>query len=420
MYMCYKDIMAELRKPLDYKIDRAIAAIESGFTASKHNTAIAFSGGKDSTVLWHLIRTHFPEQTPEVIYGNTGVEYPESLAFARRIGKAWGGEHFHETHLLRTEARGLKYQAQKEVLEWLQKEGRLSEILKADGKLKSTQCLERKATPEMWEAFEQRGLVWPKGTVMSYWWCVDQYGFPILGKAASLLDARRINIDCFLAFSSSTSTQEDLLRYYDILKACKFSQHCCKLLKKEPSERLQAELDVDVIFKGLMASESQTRKMNFATRGYLFQSSRPYLGEDPFWHCNPLQIWRDEDIWEYIHRYNVPYADLYNIGYVDNNGKEHKIERNGCWGCATGILYKDNQITMIRHTHPKLWRTLMDKGMAEELKKLADVRSNGLPSVINVMDAQMLLEVRPCAFDDMGSRIDTSGIEDAYDPELAI
>ena len=420
-FMTFKKIHQEFKKPLDYKIEKAVEAIASGFAVSIHNTAIAFSGGKDSTVLWHLIRTHFPEKHPYIIFGNTGVEYPESLKFARSLGKEWGGEYFKETELSRTAEEGLKYQAQREVLAWLIKEGRVREVLKADGKLKSPRALERKATPEMWEDFRKRRLVWPEGTPMSYWWCCDQYGFPILGKAASKLEARRINIDCFLKFSESASQDEELLSYYDVLRECKFSQHCCKLIKKEPSEKLQAELDVDVIFKGLMASESQTRKTNFATRGYLFKSHRPHLGGksgDPFYHCNPLQIWTDEDIWEYIRRYTVPYSPLYDMGYTDSKGIEHKIARNGCMGCATAILKRDNQLTMLRKTHPPQWKALMNFGMAEELKKLYHAKNKGIPSIINVFeDPAELLEARPCAFDDIGDRIEQDGIDDEYDPE---
>lgn len=211
--MSFQDIAIELKKPLDYKIRKSIEAIESGFTVNKHTTAIAFSGGKDSTVLWHLIRTYFPKETPYIIFGNTGVEFPESLKFARRLGKEWGGPFFKETKLSRTKEEGLKYKAQREVLDWLIREGRVGEVLKADGKLKSTRTLESKATPEMREDFRSRKLVWPEDTPMSYWWCCDQYGFPILGKAASKLDARRINIDCFLQFSESASDKEELLQY---------------------------------------------------------------------------------------------------------------------------------------------------------------------------------------------------------------
>lgn len=417
-YMTFAEVTAEQKKPLDYKIEKAVEAIAAGFKVCKHTAVIAFSGGKDSTVLWHLIRTYFPDKEVEIIYGNTGVEFPESLTFARKLGKEWGNGHFHETKPERLEEDGLKYQAQKEVLEWLRKEGRLSEVLKADGKLKSTKTLENKATPEMWEDFRKRGLVWKKGLPKSYWWCVDQYGFPILGKAASKLDARRINIDCFLEFSESATNKDELLKYYDVLRECKFSQHCCKQLKKQPSEKLQAELDVDVIFKGLMAAESKTRLTNFSTRGYLFKSHRPHLDNDPFYHCNPISIWTDDDIWEYIHKYNVPYSTLYDIEYENSRHEKCKIKRNGCIGCATDILYKDNHLSVLRRTHPSLYNALMKNGMANEIKKLYETRTNGIPSIIDIYnDTEQLLDVRPCAFDDIGEKLDKSGIDDEYDPE---
>lgn len=101
-------------------------------------------------------------------------------------------------------------------------------------------------------AFRKRNMVWKAGTPKSYFWCVDQYGWPLLGKAFSKLKAHRINIDCFLNYSESKSEKDDLMKYYDILRQVKISQACCDFLKKEPSEKKQIELDVDVIFKGLM------------------------------------------------------------------------------------------------------------------------------------------------------------------------
>lgn len=56
MYMTFNQLREEQEKPLDYKIDRAVEALICGFSVSKHTTALAFSGGKDSTVLWDLIR----------------------------------------------------------------------------------------------------------------------------------------------------------------------------------------------------------------------------------------------------------------------------------------------------------------------------------------------------------------------------
>ena len=147
-------------------------------------------------------------------------------------------------------------------------------------------------------------------------------------------------------------------------------------IKKEPSERVQAELGVDVIFKGLMAAESRTRQTNFITRGYLFESHRPHLGSAPFFHCNPISIWTDDDIWAYIHRFNVPYATLYDMGWTDKNGAYHKIKRNGCMGCGTDLLYPNNHMAMLRRTHPSQWRAIMANGMAGNAEITKESSSN--------------------------------------------
>lgn len=416
----FKEVVEEQKKTLDYKIQKAVDAIAEGFRLSKSAVGVAFSGGKDSTVLWHLIRTHFPDVEYHVIFGNTTVEFPESLKFARKLGKEWTDEkvRFHEVLPETLGEDGLKYEAQKETLEWLVNEGRIGEVLKDDGKLKSTRTLEMTATPEMWDNFRGRGLVWKKGTMKSFVWCCDQYGYPILGKAASKLTARRINIDCFLRFSNSASGKKETLEYYDLLRNVKTSNHCCSILKKEPSEKKQAELGVDVIMKGLMAEESHSRLLSFSTRGYIFKSSRRHAPE--FYHCSPLGIWTDEDIWQYIYRYNVPYSSLYDMTYVNRKYEGCYIKRNGCVGCCTDIAFPDNHMSVLRQTHPALWRHYMKSGLGEQLMKLEEYKSNGQLSFLNIADdVDDVLDRRPCAFDRLGERIVKDEVtESGYDSEI--
>lgn len=424
MFISYLDLEKEQKRDLDYKITTAVKAISSAFAVCRHRAALAFSGGKDSTVLWHLIRTHFPEQAKrmKIIYGNTGVEYPECVKFSRQLASEWGRGNFYEATPLRTESEGLKYSAQQEILQYLINNGRINEILKDDGKLKTTQTLERACPAHLRERFEREKMIWPAGTRKNYWWCVDQYGWPLLGKAFSKLKAHRINIDCFLQFSKSGSDDQKLLAYYKLLKQVKISQACCDILKKEPSERLQAELDVDVIFKGLMAAESRARQTNFISRGYLFKSHRPHLRDDPFFHCNPLSIWTDDDIWAYFKRFNVPYAPLYDMGWTDKTGTYHKIKRNGCIGCGTDLLYANNHMAMLRRTHTNLWTMFMKKGMAGEIQKLQVAKRNGQLSLLDVYDTDTLLDIRPCVFDRIDRLVwddDTwTEEEDEFDPEV--
>lgn len=416
----FSEINSEQKKPLDYKIEKAIEAIYKGFEKSRHQTAIAFSGGKDSTVLWHIIRTYFPDKRPYIIFGNTGIEFPESLKFARDLGERWGGKYFREAQPDKLEKDGLKYQAQQEVLRYFEETWQLGKILKEDGKLKSTEILDRLCPKKLYADFTRRRLIWKKGMVKNYWWCVDQYGYPILGKAASKLTARRINIDCFLKYSHTTSEKDELKEYYGLLRQVKMSNHCCSILKKEPFEKMHEALDVDVIFKGLMAEESRMRRINFATRGYLFESSRPYLENDPFYHCNPLSIWTDADIWEYIRRFQVPYSPLYDIEYQDKNGATCKIKRNGCIACATDIAFKNNHLAALRQTHPHAWKTFMQRGLGAELMKLQQYQSNGLLNLLNVYeDVETALQMRPCAFDEIGRHINQTKLtQGGYDAEL--
>ncbi len=421
MFMSYAELAKKQAEPLKTKIALSLGVIEDAMKLSRHRAAIAFSGGKDSTVLWHLMRQVPAAADVAIIFGNTGVEYPESLRFAREIGKQWGGDNFYETTFAKTESEGLKYDAQKRVLEWLIDQGRVGEVLQDDGKLKSTATLEAACPEHLYEQFKTERLIWPAGTPMNFWWCVDQYGWPLLGKAFSKLKARRINIDCFLRFSESKSEKPELLDYYTILRDVKISQACCDILKKGPSERLQAELDVDVIFKGLMAAESRTRQTNFTTRGYIFQSSRPHLGDDPFFHCNPLSTWTDADIWEYIRKYDVPYSPLYDMGWTDTSGECHCISRNGCMGCGTDLLYPNNHMAMLRRTHPEFWKLFMRRGMGDEIRKLQQTRTNGQVSILDVLTTGELMEERPCAFDRIDRLVlfDDTQNEDmlTYDPE---
>jgi len=380
---------------LDKKIEKAKEVIRETFKQGK-KIALAFSGGKDSTALWHLILTTCPEHAKNmvVIFGNTGVEYPESLNFARKIGKDWGGENFHETKLDRLKVPRLKYEAQKEVLSLIEELGEIGKYLNKKGRLLSTDKLNEAVTPEMWEDFRQRKLVWEAGTLISFWFIAEQYGFPILGKDATKLDAPRININVFLKYSPEQSKGND--RYYEMLRKfpdMRISHSCCNFIKERPSQRLQKKLGCDTLFRGLLASESRRRTFTFLDYGFLYNTADKYL------YSNPLSIWNDVDIWDYIHRFNVPYAPLYDL--TDDDGKK-LFERNGCYTCGTGLAYEGNNIEILRKHYLQKWTALMKYGMAREMKTFACAISDDIK--LNALEHDWLLDMRPCAFDRLTPR----------------
>ena len=57
------------------------------------NAAIAFSGGKDSTTLVHLVKATFQDRIPWKVFTiDTGAEFPEITEFVKRMEREWGFE----------------------------------------------------------------------------------------------------------------------------------------------------------------------------------------------------------------------------------------------------------------------------------------------------------------------------------------
>jgi len=426
----FSEILELQKLPLETKEQISVEVIRRALLKNA-NISIAFSGGKDSQVVADLTERYFPEEFKRIhcIFGNTGIEFPESAKFAREYGKKHFGDRFHETTLCELEEDELRYDTAREVVQRLEDEGCLDEILKDDGKLKNQKALIDAAVKRGYVLTKKNTFF--KGTKKTFAYCVEQYGAPLLGKSASMLDAHRINIECFLKYSKSGTVNDSLKAYYDILRQCKFSQHCCKLLKKDPSDKLQKELGINMTFMGIMASESRRRMTTIATRGHMYTLAT--VKDREFTRVNPIALWTDDDVWEYIHKYRLEYSPLYDMTYKDENGCTQCIKRNGCIWCGTDIMFRNNHLAILRQTHPKLYEAAMEKyGYREELYKLFRLKKNE-----NILDAftdegtkarlierfgstKALLEMKPCAYDDLGELVDISGtgFENEYDAEI--
>ena len=71
--------------PLNIKIAKSKLRIEE-FVRTLGGTDkvyVSFSGGKDSTVLLHLVRSVYP--SVEAVYSNTGLEFPEINEFVKSV-----------------------------------------------------------------------------------------------------------------------------------------------------------------------------------------------------------------------------------------------------------------------------------------------------------------------------------------------
>lgn len=70
--------------PLRAKVTMSQARIREWYDHWNGDVCISFSGGKDSTVLAHLVHDLYPNVP--MVFSNTGLEYPEIQAFARKMG----------------------------------------------------------------------------------------------------------------------------------------------------------------------------------------------------------------------------------------------------------------------------------------------------------------------------------------------
>ena len=124
---------------------------------------------------------------------------------------------------------------------------------------------------------------------------------------------------------------------------------CCMEMKKKPINKYAKETG-RVAIVGTMASESALRTSNWIRYGCNAFDNKKAISA-------PMSFWTDDDVWEYIHKYNIPYCKVYDMGYV----------RTGCIFCMFGVHLdpEPNRFQRLQKTHPKLWRYCMrswDKG----------------------------------------------------------
>jgi len=271
--------------------------------------AIAWSGGKDSTVLVHMALDLKPDI--DVVWVNTGVEFPECVHFVSELKNIWK-INLHIAH--------------------------------------------------------------PK---TSFWKVVDKYGWPMLGKGGRGWESRAAYFERKGKFRLARATRE-----------AKIGAACCTMLKKDPAAALYRELQIDCLILGNMVSESRQRFFTWAQYGNYY-----YVSSEKRYKAWPLAYWNDKDIWEYHQISHIDHSAIYDKGHT----------RNGCWPCLMDIHFKDSKFSILRQSHPKLWRFLLErKGLAERILTVKLVlEDNELPDKRELLRTRAtdLIDRQPCFFD---------------------
>jgi 3'-phosphoadenosine 5'-phosphosulfate sulfotransferase (PAPS reductase)/FAD synthetase len=205
--------------------------------------------------------------------------------------------------------------------------------------------------PEIVEFVKSVGgveIVRPK---MSFLEVVSKYGYPVVSKRmAQYIGEVQRTKSPYLKALRLTGTRKDgtlspmakISNKWQFLTEAPFkiSDQCCKHLKKNPLDSLGGYPII-----GTMAQDSDQRlKMYFKHGCNAYDLARP--------RSTPLSFWKEEDIWEYLRRFNVPYSKIYDMGYT----------RTGCMFCMFGLHMeaKPTRFERMQTTHPQLYNYCMD------------------------------------------------------------
>lgn len=283
--------------PLEAKIRISKQRIEQWYDAWDGQVYVSFSGGKDSTVLLHLVRSIYPDV--EAVFCDTGLEYPEIRDFVKTF----------------------------ENVTWLRPEMNFKEVIMEKGypaisKEQSQYIREYKETKsEALKTIRWDGNKWGRGKISEMWKPIATAPF-------------------------------------------KISDKCCEIMKKKPSKIYEKASNKKPMF-GTMAEESALRKSKWLQNGCnVFDSKRP--------ESKPMSIWTENDVLEYISRYNIPYCSVYgdivSTGGIIERGFEQieklkttGLDRTGCMFCMFGLHLESepNRFQHMKKTHPKTWEYCM-------------------------------------------------------------
>ena len=119
-----------------------------------------------------------------------------------------------------------------------------------------------------------------------------------------------------------------------------------------------------------MASESFQR-----TSDYIRYGGCNVFNESGKSMSMPLSIWKEEDVWSFIDKYNISISEIYKKG----------AQRTGCMFCGYGCQFKnDNRLRLIYELYPKWYEIFMNYtngGVTyrEALRKVLEVNNLCLP-----------------------------------------
>ena len=297
---------------------------------------VSFSGGKDSTVLKHIVDSMY-DDVP-ALFVNTGLEYPEIQKFAM---------------------------SQPNVVT-VRPEMRFDEVIK-------------------------------------------KYGYPVVSKEVALKIVETKSCPNGYASQSFDSNSPKIQKYgsrYDLTKwkylfeaPFDVSHMCCNVMKKKPSQTYEKQMGRKAII-GTLATESRARQTIWQKYGCnaFGKKGRPT--------SQPMSFWTEQDVFQYIKKYDVPYCSVYGEIVPVDDGEQFEeqlttfdilddysgtlltttgCDRTGCIFCMFGChLEKEpNRFQRLKETHSRQYEYCIGGGEMVDGKWQPSKEGLGLGKVLD-------------------------------------
>lgn len=257
---------------LDLAIEDALFRIRREYKRTNGKIYLAFSGGKDSTVLAELIKmADLPEKIP-FVFANTRIEFDATYAFVK---------NFPYENIVITKPRKPFGQILKEY-------GKPAISKKKSDYLKTYQ----NHIENPLETYRARQLITGE--------MERKGGIPVGVRTKFALADKHFH---FL--------HPDL--------GYKVANKCCTYMKKYPFEDYAAENDMAGAFNGMRIAEGGARATAYTSCVHV----KNIKGKE-FLMSMPMFDWSDDLVWEFVNKYNIKLSDAYT---------KYGCERTGCVGC---------------------------------------------------------------------------------------
>ena len=359
--------LAELQAlPLHRKIGITIARITEWYNHFNGNVYVSISGGKDSTVLWDIVHKLFPDVP--AVFSNTGLEYPEIQQFAKGICSDVVSPKMSFTEVIKTYGYPLISKEVSEAIYYARRN--TPPVEKRSGSDWNSQATDQQSNEPTIGQTNNLEATRTHGTKTDL--CKSKLleqpsrtpphaGLTTYQKRTELHGERQDQFTADADTKKSAFNKEKWLPL--VYLPFKISHYCCNVMKKSPLGIYQRQTGRYPIV-GTMTEESRVRKQAWLRHGCNSFNSKKKLSA-------PLSFWTEQDILQYIKKFDVDICSVYGEIETLNSGQLRctGCQRTGCVFCGFGCHLEkgdDRRFLRLKETHPQLYDYCMRGGRYED------------------------------------------------------